>query len=196
MRVTRFQGEASLKELVARLYNLGPDGPTPAAAATALAEANRHLPLRSRSLAASVPEGTILAVPELSGAADVASSAPVQGVAARVIRARATALLDRVAADFQATSGRDADELTALATLIESRQWKAAAKKDDTIAAAVKQVGAAIDDRRARLDAVDGVHRRTLEHARRAVDRLAGSVAPAPEAGGATAAGGVAGAPD
>ena len=173
MRVSRYRGEKNLKELVDRLYRLDEGDPATAEATAGLVEANRHLKLRSRTLAKAVDEGTLLAVPELGGRFDGRSSVPVPSTAVQVVRARAAEVLDRFARDEETGAGGERGEIDAVAALIASPEFKRAAAENPELARQAKKMRARIDERRERLGVVQQRRRRMIDDAAKAADALA-----------------------
>jgi hypothetical protein len=176
MRVSRYRGDKNLRDLVDRLYSLGDEGPTRAEATEALVAANRHLPLRSRTLSRSVDDGAFIAVPELTGAFDGRSSAPIPSAAVQVIRARATEILDTIGGDLEREAGRESQEIDTLAALLESEEFKAATRETPGLAKLGKQLGARVSERRERLAVVKERRGRALEDARTQIAELAEAI--------------------
>jgi hypothetical protein len=176
MRVSRYRGDKNLRELVDRLYSLSDDGPSRSEAADRLVEANRHLPLRSRTLSRSVDEGAFIVVPELAGAFDGRSSAPLPSTAAQVIRARATDALDAIAGQLERDAGRETQEIDTVAGLLESEQFKAATRENPGLAKLGKQVASRVRERRERLAVVQQRRGQALEDARSQIAELTGVI--------------------
>jgi hypothetical protein len=174
MRVARYRGEKNLQQLATRLYRLDASGAPPAEAAPALAEANQQLPLGSRSLAKEIPAGTLLAVPELDGAFDGRSSVPRTLLAAQVLRIRALDVLARAAADAEDGDAREAADIDALTTTIESEEFAELAKSSEALAATAASIHESIGERRAQLATVKESRARALADARVRLDELAG----------------------
>jgi hypothetical protein len=177
MRVTRFRGEGSLKELVDRLYQIDEGGPSQTAAAASLIEANRHLPLQSHDLASAVPKGTMVAVPELEATRPGRTTKPLREAAAKAALARATTALGQLSAAWDADSDRAATELKATHALIGSKEFKEAAKRDPQVAAQLEEIGSAAQAELDRIEHRRERQRQVLERAKAASERLAGVLA-------------------
>jgi hypothetical protein len=152
MRVTRFRGEDSLKELVDRLYRIDQGGPSQSAAATRLIEANRHLPLQSHDLAKAIPKGTMIAVPEIEKTRPGRTTEMLQQAAAKAALARAAAAIDQLTAALDADDERSVVELRATDELIRSKKFRAAAREDEQVAAELNGIKAAAKVELDRLD--------------------------------------------
>lgn len=177
MRVTRFRGEGSLKELVDRLFQIDEGGPSQSAAAARLIEANRHLPLQSHDLSKAMPKGTMIAVPELEATRPGRTTTPLREAAAKAAQARAATALDQLSAALEADNDRAIAELKATHALIGSSDFQAAARENAQVAAQLDEIGTAVQ---AELDRIDRQRQRqgqVLEQARVASDRLAAVLA-------------------
>jgi hypothetical protein len=177
MRVTRFRGEASLKELVDRLYQIDEGGPSQTAAAASLIEANRHLPLQSHDLSKAMPKGTMIAVPELEATRPGRTTTPLRDAAAKAAQARAAAALEQLAAALDADNDRAVAELKATDALISSEEFHAAAREDPQVAAQLEEIGTAAHAEMDRIDRQRQRQRHVLDQARSASDRLAAVLA-------------------
>jgi hypothetical protein len=177
MRVTRFRGEGSLKELVDRLYQIDAGGPSQSAAATSLIEANRHLPLQSHDLAKAMPKGTMIAVPELDATRPGRTTTPLREAAAKAAQARAATALEQLAVALGADDDRAVAELKATDALIGSKEFRAAAKEDPQVAAQLDEIGKAAQVEMDRIERQRQRQRQVLDQARAASDRLAAVLA-------------------
>lgn len=175
MRVSRYRGEANLKELVGRLYRMDADDPAAAEAAAGLVEANRHLNLSSRTLAKAVDDGALIAVPELGGRFDGRSSVPMPSIASQVVHARAAEVLERIAADEEADDEREFEEVKAVEALLDSPEFKDAAGAPE-LGVQTEKIRARIDERRERLRTVHDRRGRMIEDARKMADALAARI--------------------
>jgi hypothetical protein len=177
MRVTRFRGEGSLKDLVDRLYQIDEGGPSQTAAAASLIEANRHLPLQSHDLAKAIPKGTMIAVPELDATRPGRTTSPLREAAAKAAQARAVAALDQLTAALEASHDQVLAELKATDALIDSGEFREAAARDASVAAQLDEIRTAAQAQYERIERQRQRERQVLDQARAASDRLAAVLA-------------------
>jgi hypothetical protein len=180
MRVTRFRGEQNVRDLVARLYQIDDGGPSASALGTELAEANRHLPMRSRALADAIPKGTLIAVPDVEGTRPGRTTIALREAAADAVQERATALLARVTEEIAADHERRRAELRASKAQLGSKAFVEAAKEDKRLKRRFAEAIHDIDGQLERLEGIREKRERAVAAAGEANDRLADVLAGRP----------------
>jgi hypothetical protein len=175
MRVTRFEGEKSLQELVRRLYAVDDPKVATAGIAAALADANPSLPLRGTgALSKAIEPGTLIAVPEFEGAGLTDASQPVDDSIGEAILERTKAAIELVLPALEADRDASVAEIKATLDLIGSKSFTAAAKRDDKLAAALKTVNESASTRLEDLAAAEQDQRLAVEGAQSAIVDLLG----------------------
>lgn len=187
MRVTRFRGEGSVRDLVARLYDIDEGGPSQTELGTQLAEANRHLPMRSRSLSTAIPKGTLIAVPDVEDTRPGRTTLALRDAAAKAAQVRATAALERLAQGLAAEDERTRADLGAARATLTSKEFVAAARKDKSIKAGLADAREQIDRQVKGLDTARQSQERILAAARDATGQLSAVLAGRPPKAGSTA---------
>lgn len=175
MRVTRFEGEKNLQELVGRLYAVDDPEARTADVAAALADANPSLPLRgSGALSKAIEPGTLIAVPDIEGARLTDVSQPVDSSFGQAILERTRGAIEQALSALEADREASVAEVKATLDLIGSKSFKAAAKRDDRLAAALKTVYANASARLDDLAAAESDQRLAVEGAQSAIVDLLG----------------------
>ncbi len=134
MRVTRFDNQKNLTELVEQLFKVGKTPGTKAAALNALAEANPTLDLRAGRLGERLDAGTLLVVPEVEGATHTRRSRELGDETANAMLARAKSLVAETEGSLQQSSRRSVDQLVARIEALESQELRAAGEADPDLA--------------------------------------------------------------
>ena len=133
MRVTRFNNQKNLTELVEHLFKVGKTPGTRAAALNALADANPGIDLRAGRLAERLEPGTLLVVPEVEGATHNKRSKELGDEAAAALLSRAKVVIADGDRALEESSDRAVTEIKSRIAVLESKEMRQAARGDPEV---------------------------------------------------------------
>lgn len=133
MRVTRFDNQKNLTELVEDLFEVGKTAGTKAAALDALADANPRLDLRRGRLANRLETGTLLVVPEVDGATHTGQSSELDDEAANAMLTRTRVVISETLRVLEDSNQRSVDVITARIDVLESQELQQVAAADPDV---------------------------------------------------------------
>jgi len=133
MRVTRFNNQKNLTELVEHLFKVGKTPGTRAAALNALADANPGIDLRAGRLAERVPEGTLLVVPEVEGATHTKRSKELSDETAAALLSRTKVVIADADRALEESSDRLVAQIKSRVAELESQEIRQAAGGDPDV---------------------------------------------------------------
>jgi hypothetical protein len=172
MRVTKFQGERNLTELVGRIFDLDRSTVGPREIAAAVADANPELNLKGGALATRLTTGELIAVPEIDGAVTTRAAQPLSREAVRaVLRETAEALKtlpEAVTAD--ADIARADQDATSAA--LSSTAFRRAIRDDARAKDRVKEIRAAAAERAKLADERVDTAEEAIAQAKAVIERM------------------------
>lgn len=133
MRVTRFDNQKNLTELVEHLFKVGKTPGTKAAALDALADANPGLDLRRGRLGERLETGTLLVVPEVEGATHTRRSSELGDEAANTMLTRTKVVISDTLRVLEESNQRSVDRITSRIEVLESQELQQAAAADPDV---------------------------------------------------------------
>ena len=133
MRVTRFNNQKNLTELVEQLFKVGKTPGTRAAALNALADANPGIDLRAGRLAERLEPGTLLVVPEVEGATHTKRSKDLSDEAAAALLSRAKVVIADGNRALEDSSDQAVAEIKSRIATLESQEMRQAARGDPAV---------------------------------------------------------------
>jgi hypothetical protein len=134
MRVTRFDNQRNLTELVSQLYELSKAPGTRSVALNALVDANPEVNLRRGGLAARLDVGTLLVVPDVEGAAHTDRSTELGAEAAAALLKRAKAVVADAETRLAESYQRSFEEIESRVRTLHAKELMQAAAQDPAIA--------------------------------------------------------------
>ena len=134
MRVTRFDNQRNLTQLVGQLYELTKTPGIRSVAVNALADANPELKLRRGGLAARLDVGTLLVVPDVEGAAHTDRSRELGAEAAATLLKRAEAVVADVVTRLAESNQRSVEEIESRVETLHTKELTQAAAQDPAVA--------------------------------------------------------------
>jgi len=154
MRVATFQGERNLTDLVDRLFEIkGPKAKeTAKEAQAALLEANPHLHDLKK-----VPEGAVILVPDVTGAAPVETLSSLQSGAEELADGVRRALV-AVRTALTAAASAQAAEMRDTLEFLKSKEVKALIKADPAVQTRLTRVASESTARLKEAEALKAVH--------------------------------------
>ena len=170
MRVTRFDNQRNLTELVGQLYELSKTPGARSVALNALAEANPEFNLRRGGLAARLDVGTLLVVPDVEGAAHTDRSTELGAEAAAALLKRAEAVVADVATRLAESNQRSVEEIESRVETLHTKELTQAAAQDRVVA---ERIAILDEDARNAAEQVSAMRSREEEALRQAHETVA-----------------------
>jgi hypothetical protein len=133
MRVTRFDDQSNLTQLVEQLFKVGKTPGTKTAALNALADANPGLDLRGGRLGERLGAGTLLVVPEVEGATHTERSSELSDEAANAMLTRTKVVISNALRVLEESKQRSSDRITSRIDVLESPELRQAAAADANV---------------------------------------------------------------